>query len=188
MFINKLIVQACAILIVTGIVVPELSALPIPHPAASSGEANLCVAGNAIPLPESQGYACTGISPEGRSVGDAFREEAAGQVFGAPRQSDTPMQCTIDPETMCITWSSRVYPIIPGGRSTLLGDIASRIRETDTSVPTHGSLILTGLGLIALSVLAAFVHEQSLLAAGIPVDGRRLGGRIAAAGAQAPVR
>lgn len=37
------------------------------------------------------------------------------------------------------------------------------------------------LGLLALSVLAAFTHEQSLLAAGISVDGRRLGGWIAGA-------
>ena len=37
------------------------------------------------------------------------------------------------------------------------------------------------LGLLALSVLAAFSHEQSLLASGFPADARRLGGRIAAA-------
>lgn len=99
---------------------------------------------------------CPGLNawalfPEGGV--NAANGNAAEHLFGAGSTAWPGAACSIDPGTLCIARSARVYPVTPMGRTTITGDIMSSIHEASFTEPLQVSLVLTGLALVAVSLV-----------------------------------
>jgi hypothetical protein len=157
---KRLIVQVCAIVLCTGMFTPALFGLSLDQDAAyrEIQKKGLrtpvpVLHASTVPARDADMFAAAG----GGDV-DAFREKASAYLFGKGSPEGRNISCSIDPSTMCIVLDtdqfSRVFPVVPGSGGSIL-EVLSRPRDVDPGNSLYGTMILAGVGLIALSGLWA---------------------------------